>query len=179
MKPMFARIVFSLAALVLVASATPAMAETIGVVNVQKIMKESKAAVSVRTQLQAKQKSFQAEFEAKQKALSTEKQALIKERTTTTDKAAFEKKVKDFETKAATTQREVQGKEAQIEKAFAGSLEQIQNTLLAIVKEVAAEKKMNMVVSGAQVLYADTAMDITAEVLKRLDAKLPSVSVKI
>ena len=179
MKKLLTRAVLSLAAITMIAGVTPAFAETIGVVNVQKIMKDSKAAQSVRTQLQAKQKSFQAELEAKEKALLAEDQALAKEQATAKDKAAFEQKVKDFRAKAASAQREVQAKKGQLEKAFADSLEQIQNTVIAIVKEVATEKKMNLVVSSAQVLHADASMDITADVLKRLDAKLPSVSVKI
>jgi outer membrane protein len=179
MKQLFNRVVFSLAVAACVASATPASAETVvGVVNVQKIMRDSKAAQSVRTQLQTKQKAFQSDLDAKEKALLAEDQALAKEQATAKDKAAFEKKVKDFRTKAASAQRDVQTKKAQLDKAFAGALEEIQNSVIAIVKTVAAEKKMNVVVSSSQVLYADTALDMTAQVLQQLDAKLPSVSVK-
>jgi outer membrane protein len=169
-------IVFALSSLALLA--TPAFAETnVGVVNVAKIMQTSKAATSVRSQLQAKQKAFQGELDAKEKALLAEDQALVKSKDST-DKAAFEKKVKDFREKAATEQRAVQGKKAALDKAFAGALEDIQKNVLEITKAVAAEKKLNLVVSSAQVLYADSALDVTDEVLKRLDSKLPSVSVK-
>ena len=56
--------------------------------------------------------------------------------------------------------------------------EDLQKTVLDITKQIAAEKKYNLIVSGAQVLYADDALDITDEVIKRLDAKMPTVSVK-
>lgn len=165
-----------LAALTLIA--TPALADmSVGVVNIAKIMKESKAASSVRTQLQAKQKSFQADLDSKEKELYAEDQSLVKAKDKT-DKAAFEKKVKDFREKAAKEQRGVQQKKAELDKAFAGALEDIQKNVIDITKQVAAEKKMNLVLSSAQVLYSDDTLDITDEVLKRLDAKLPSVSVK-
>ena len=158
--------------------ASPAFAETsIGVVNIAKIMKESKAASSVRGQLQAKQKAFQGELDAKEKALQAEDQALVKEKNTA-DKAAFEKKVKDFREKASNEQRAIQSKKAGLDKAFSGALEEIQKNVLDIVKQVSAEKKMNLVLSSAQVLYGEPTLDITDEVLKRLDAKLPSVAVK-
>lgn len=158
--------------------ATPALAETAtAVVNVAKIMRDSKAAVSVRNQLQAKQKSFQADLDAKEKALLAEDQALVKQKDST-DKAAFEKKVKDFRAKAAGEQRAVQEKKAALDKSFAGALEEIQKNVLDIVKQVATEKKLNLVVSSAQVLYSDAALDVTDEVLKRLDSKLPTVAVK-
>lgn len=173
MKKLFMTLVASLA---LVAGS--AQAETnVGVVNIAKILKDSKAATSVRSQLQAKQKSFQAELDAKEKSLFAEDQALVKQKDST-DKAAFEKKVKDFREKAATEQRAVQGKKAALDKSFAVALEEIQKNVLDIVKQVAAEKKLNLIVSSAQVLYGDESLDITGEVLKRLDSKLPTVAVK-
>lgn len=107
-------------------AASPALADTAtGVVNIGKIMQASKAATSVRSQLQAKQKAFQADLDAKEKALYAEDQALVKQKDGA-DKAAFEKKVKDFRAKAATEQRQVQEKKAQLEKSFAGALDEIQ-----------------------------------------------------
>ena len=158
--------------------AAPALAQTsIGVVNVAKIMRDSKAATSVRSQLQAKQKSFQSELETKEKALLAEDQALVKQKDSA-DKAAFEKKVKAFREKAAAEQRAVQTKKGQLDKAFAASLEEIQKAVTDIVKQVSTEKKLNLVLSSAQVLHGDPSLDITDEVLKRLDAKLPTVAVK-
>ncbi|PZP85438.1 MAG: hypothetical protein DI582_05860 [Azospirillum brasilense] len=171
---------FAIAALAVLGSAafTPASAEgTIGVVNTQKIMRESKAAISVRSQLQAKQKSFQAELDAKEKQLLAEDQALVKQ-SNTMEKAAFDQKVKDFRSKAAVAQREVQQKKLAVDKALASSLENIQKTVLEITKEVAAEKKISIVLSSGQVLYAEPTLDITDEVLSRLNSKLPNVAVK-
>ncbi len=166
---------FLLAATLCVAS--PAFAETaVGVVNIQQIMRDSKAANSVRSQLKDKQKGFQAELDTKEKALLAEDQSLVKQ-SSTVDKAAFDQKVKDFRSKAAGAQREVQTKKLQLDKAFAGALEQIQTNVLTIVKEVAAEKKLNVVLTSSQVLYNDSSLDITAEVQKRLDSKLPNVKV--
>jgi outer membrane protein len=152
-------------------------APAIGVVNVAKIMQDSKAASSVRNQLQSKQKSFQSELDGKEKALLAEDQNLVKEK----DKASkeeFEKKVKAFREKASSTQREVAQKKAQLDKAFATALEEVQKNVLDVTKQVATEKKLSLVVSSSQVLYSDSSFDITDEVLKRLDSKLPSVSVK-
>ncbi len=158
--------------------AAPAFADaTTGVVNVAKILKDSKAATSVRNQMQAKQKSLQAEVSEKAKQLHSEDQSLVKQKDSA-DKSGFEKKVKDFQEKAAKEERAVQEKKVALDKSFAAALEDIQKNVLDITKQVAAEKKLTMVVSNAQVLYADPSLDITDEVLKRLDAKLPNVAVK-
>ncbi|OYW14066.1 MAG: hypothetical protein B7X02_00875 [Rhodospirillales bacterium 12-54-5] len=157
--------------------ATPALADSaLGVVNVQKIMHDSKAAADVSSQLQAKQKSFQGELDAKEKSLLAEDQSLSKARSTMA-KDAFEQKVKDFRSKTADAQREVQVKKAQLDKAYTGALEKIQTTVSDIVKDIASEKKLSLVVTSGQVLYADPSLDITDDVLKRLDSKLPNVKV--
>ncbi len=159
-------------------AAQPALAETtLGLVNVAKIMQDSKAANSVRNQLQSKQKSFQGDLDSKEKALLAEDQGLVKEKDKM-EKEEFEKKVKAFREKAATAQREVQQKKAQLDKAFTASLEEIQKNVIEIVKQVAAEKKITLVVSSSQVLYGDPSLDLTDDVLKRLDSKLPNVAVK-
>lgn len=177
MKPVINRLFVALFAATLLAAA-PASAETmIGVVDTAKIMRDSKAAQSVRSQLQSKQKTFQAELDAKEKTLLAEDQALAKQQGNV-DKAAFEQKVKEFRTKAAQAQREVQQKKLAVDKALASSLQNIQQTVLQITKEVAAEKKLNIVLSSAQVLHTDPALDITNEVLNRLNTKLPNVAVK-
>jgi outer membrane protein len=158
--------------------AQPVFANTaIGFVNVTRIMQDSKAAASVRNQLQAKQKAFQTELDSKEKELLAEDQALIKQKDKV-EKDAFDKKVKAFREKAAGAQRQVQEKKAQLDKAFGASLEEIQKSVIEIVKQVAAEKKLTLVLSSAQVLYGDTSLEITDEVLKRLDAKLPTIAVK-
>lgn len=165
------------ASAITLALSAPAFADTlIGVVNVQKIMQNSKAANDVRSQLQAKQKSFQGELDAKEKSLLAEDQSLSKERSTL-GKDAFDAKVKSFREKTADAQREVQTKKATLDKAFAGSLEKIQTSVTDIVKEIAAEKKLNLVVTSSQTLYADPSLDITDDVLKRLDTQLPTVKV--
>ena len=157
---------------------SPAVAETsVGIINVQKIMEQSKAAQSVRTQLQTKQKGFQAELDAKQKQLVTEDQDLVKQRNTLA-KDAFEKKVKEFQGKAAQAQREIQTKKVQLDKAFGDALNQIQDKVVTISSEVAKEKDINIVISSSQVLYGDTDLDITDEVLSKLNSALPSVQVK-
>jgi outer membrane protein len=163
------------ALLALTAFGLPAQAETaIGIVNIQKIMNDSLAAKSVRDQLQNKQKSFQSELDAKEKALMKEDQELVKQRANM-EKDAFEQKVKSFRERAAKAQGEIQAKKASLDKAFAGALEEIQTNVVTITTNVAKEKKLNVVISSAQVLYGDASLDITEEVLRQLNKKLSSV----
>lgn len=165
--------------LLAIATVTPAQAaelQGIGIVNIPQIMRDSKAANSVREQLKSKQKSFQAELDAKEKSLQQEDQALAKQKSNLSQEA-FGQKVEAFRQKAISARQEIQNKKAQLDKGFEGALDKIQATTLAIVKDVANEKGLKLVVSSSTVLYSDSTMDITSEVLNRLNSKLPNVSV--
>lgn len=163
---------------VLVMMAQPSMAASYGVVNIQRIMQESKAATSVRNQLQAKQKSFQAELDAKQKELVKEDQELAAQRSKLS-KEAFEQKVKSFQGKANAAQTAIQTKKAALDKGFAEALSKIQEKVGTITAGIAKEKGMDMVIAAAQVVWGDASLDITDAVLKKLNSELPSVTVNV
>ncbi len=158
-------------------AATPAKAEqTIAVVDIAKIMKEAKAANSVKDQVEAKQKSYQAEANKKEKELQDANQELAKQRSILSQEA-FEDKLIEFRKTVSTAQREDQKKRIDLNKAQAQAVDTIQNTVGEIVTEIAKEKSISVVMPNIPLLYYKPEMDITAEVLGRLDKKLPKVTV--
>lgn len=168
-----------LSALILGASLLPfsaAAASDVAVVNIPQIMRESKAAQAIRDQVQSKQKAFQAELDQKETALQKEDQELAKQRSVLSQEA-FEKKYREFREKAANTQKEVRAKRASLDKGLTLALAEIQKKVGEIVTALAAEKQFRMAFSSQQVLYTDPALDITNEVLSRLNSQLPSVTV--
>lgn len=162
--------------------ATPAMAEdakplSVAVINIQQIMSDSTAAKSVREQLESKQKAFQAEITKKEESLQKEDQELAKQKAVLA-KDAFEKKAVEFRKKAAEVQKEVQSKKALLDSGFEQALGDIQKAVNEVIADLAKEKGYTLVVPTSQILYADNSMDVSKEVLDRLNKKLPKVSVK-
>ena len=161
--------------------AAPAFADdakqTIAVVNIQQVMKDSTAAKSVREQLETKQKSFQANISKKEEALQKEDQELGKQKSVLS-KDAFEEKVKAFRTKATEAQKDVQSKKALLDSAFERSLNDIQKSVTDIIADIAKEKGFAIAVPTSQILYAAPNLDISAEVLEKLNKKLPKLDVK-
>lgn len=152
-----------------------AQAGDIAVISMQEIMRQSTAAQSLKTQLEAKQKTLQAEVKAKEESLQKEEAALSKERSALSAEA-FKEKVKAFSKKASDAQRDVQQKKGSIDKGMATALGEIQKAVNAIVNDMAKEKGFKLALPTSQIIYADTSMDITSEVLAKLNAKLPKVS---
>lgn len=163
------------------AAASSAAAEDaapkIAVVNIQAIMKDSTAAKSVREQLQSKQKAYQAEITKKEEELKAEDQELAKQRSVLS-KEAFEKKAEAFRKKATDMQKEVQSKKAMLDSGFENALGEIQQTTTGIIAELAKEKGFIIAIPTSQILYADTATDISDQVLEQLNKKLPKLTVK-
>lgn len=164
-------------ALVLSMTSLPANATELAVVNIQKIMKDSKAANTIRSQVQSKQKSYQAQLDKKEKSLQQEDQKLAKQRNVLSQDA-FKEKYTAFRKKAMAAQQEVRVKRSKLEKGLAKALGDIQKKVTKIVADVSKEKGFDVAVSGNLVLYTASKNDITDEVLSRLNRELPSVSVK-
>lgn len=152
-------------------------ATRIAVVNIQGIMRDSTAAKSAREQLEGKQKAYQSEIAKKEEALQKEDQELAKQRTTLKPEE-FEKKVKAFREKASATQKDVATKKATLDNAFEGAIGQIQKTVTDIINELAKEKGFVAAFPTSQMLFAEPGLDISSEVLSRLNQRLPKVDVK-
>lgn len=170
-------VVLIAAAAMLCGLGAPASAETkIAVVDVQKIMRDSSAAKSIRSQLESKQKAFQAEIKKKEEEMQAQEKSLAGQRATLSPEA-FEKKVNEFRTKATKMQKDVQAKKSSLDSGFEKSLNDIQQVVNQVITDLAKEKSFNLAIPSGQLLYAEPGMDITAEVLSRLNSKLPKVTV--
>lgn len=165
------------AAFAVPAFAADAVKPTIAVVNIQQIMKDSTAAKTVREQLESKQKSFQAEITKKEEGLKKEDQELGKQKSVLA-KDAFDKKISEFRIKATSVQKDVQAKKALLDGAFEHSLNDIQKVVTDIIADLAKEKGFVVAVPTSQILYADKSLDISSDVLDRLNKKLPKLDVK-
>ena len=178
MKP---TILYSLIAAAALTFSAPSFAQeakqSIAVVNIQQVMKDSTAAKSVREQLESKQKTFQTAISKKEEELQKEDQELGKQKSVLS-KEEFEKKAKAFRTKATDVQKDVQNKKAMLDGAFEKSLNDIQKVVTEIIADIAKEKGFVVAVPTSQILYASTSLDISAEVLDRLNKKLPKLDVK-
>jgi Skp family chaperone for outer membrane proteins len=151
-------------------------ANTIATVNIPEIMQKSTAAQSIKEQLDSKQKAFQTEMTKKEEQLNNEEQDIRKQKGVLSPDA-LDKKIKAFKTKAAAAQKDVQSKRAELDSAFSESLSQIQKAVYDIVATMAKEKSFIIVMPTTQLLWADPTLDITNDVLTKLNSTLPKVTV--
>lgn len=150
----------------------------VAVVDVQKLMSVSKAAVSIQEQIEGKRKSYQKEFAKHEDELRKTEKTLSEARNVMSADE-FSQKREGFENKLLETRKLVQKRRRALEKAAAGSLSQLRNKIVAIVANIADSGGYDLVINRQNIILVDKSLDITAQVLKDLDKALPKIEVKI
>jgi len=148
----------------------------IAIVDVQRILQESMAAKSVQKQLEAQRSKFQNEIEGEENDLRQAEQELTKERNHLAAQA-YSDREQQLHQRFSTVETHVQERRKALDQAFTDSMNAVRSALLEVVDKVAHEHGANVVIVKQQALWADQPLDITDEVLKRLDQKLPKVDV--
>lgn len=152
-------------------------AQSIATVNYQLLMSSSTAAKNAHEQIENKMKSMQSEISKKDEKFQKDHQELEKQRSVLS-KDAFEDKMRKFTNDVTKAQKEVQSKRAMLDGASERAGNEIQKAISDIIAEMAKEKGFSIAVPTSQILYADSKLDITNDVLERLNKKLPKVDVK-
>ena len=150
----------------------------VAIVDVQRILQSSKAAKSVQDQLEAQRSKFQTEIADEEKELRDAEQKLAKLRENAKSDEFAEQEQK-LQQRFLTVERHVQAKRKALDQAFTDSMNTVRKGVVDIVSEIAKEKGVNLVVVKQQVIWNVQNIDITDEVLVRLDKKLPQIQVKI
>ena len=148
------------------------------VVDMQLILKEAKAAESVRSEIDAMLAKFKTYIAGKEDQLRTANQSLDENRTTLSPED-FKAKQKDFREQVVDVQGEVQRKRAELEKARNAALIEIQEAVIGIIAQMGQEEGFDMALPKSQVLFQQDSLDITAGVISRLDKQLPRVNVSV
>jgi Skp family chaperone for outer membrane proteins len=175
------RITFSLWLLIVVVASWPpgrgalaqdagdaGKAPVIAVINYAQAVHESKAGQSLREQFDKQRGIYeQQELKQQQAVLSPE---------------AFARKRKEFQQQASELQRTAQERRRALDKMREEGLGQIEKVLREILGEMVKERGYDIVMNAGPgagtIIMASNELFITGEVMKRLDKKLPSVTLK-
>lgn len=150
----------------------------IAVVDTKKILEESKAMKGVSDQLQSIREKEQKEITTKEEAFKKEEKDL-KDKRNTLAQEEFTKKSKDLNARFVEMQKDVQQKSAQLSKASNKAFGVVRENVLGIVSDMAKDKNYDIVLQRSDLMFARDTLDITEEVMKKLNDKLPSVKVEL
>lgn len=148
------------------------------VINLQKVLREAAATKTIRPQIENLKKSYEKQFKKFEKELRATDQDLQKQRSILSPEA-YTSKRKAFKQRVNSLQREVQTVQRLLDRAGRNALGKVHRAFDEIRTQVAKEKSLHFIFPRSGLLHVDPRFDITADVLKRLNKRLPSVKVKV
>ena len=152
-------------------------AGVIAVLDVDQIIKESYAMRDIQAKITKKQDEYQKEVVKKQEELESE-QKRIEGKRNVLSKEAFEKETIAFEKKLDDLKTFVDKKQNSLKKASMEAMSKVNDKIKDIISDVAKEKDFDMITPASQTLYYKDELEVTDEVLKRLNKKISKVDVK-
>jgi outer membrane protein len=160
------------ALLILAAAGTAVAADSIKIasIDLRKIALESREGVEASKTMAKMNETVENTLKAKQAELKKFKDALegkgkkltAKERTA--KEQEFQKKIDQYRELGQNAQKELQAKEQELESKIMDRIEKI-------VKEFAPKNGYSLVVRKSDVVYIDEKSDVTAQILKLVDAQ--------
>jgi outer membrane protein len=168
-------------AILLAGPAAPAQtvaAPVIIIVDVQQILRDSLVARNIQSQMSQRTERYTKEVTQQEDELRHVQDQLEKQRNVLAPDA-FNAKMRDFQQRYDALDHGVQVTRQTLQQAYNDAMTKVENTALQIIADIAAEKKANLVVTKAAVLFEAPGLDITQEVIRRLDVKLPLVTLAV
>ncbi|MBL8630274.1 MAG: OmpH family outer membrane protein [Rhodospirillaceae bacterium] len=150
-------------------------APVIGIVDTDLILRDSLASKAVRLERDKFATQYSTQVADEEKKLRAEDQELASQRGVMAPDV-FQNRATEFQKKLADFQTRVRDKQERLDFSFQQSMTEIGQSIYAAAGDVAKEKGINTVLARSQILLiVDTAMDITAPVLTKLNQRLPTV----
>ena len=146
------------------------------VVDYQRILRDAKAARSIRAQVDARHERYQEQIAREERRLHDLDRELDQQRSVLTPEAFAEKR-KQFDSDVAGVQRMVQERRRQLDDVSAEAFTQVRNSIIEIIGELSEIKGFNLVLPSSGVLLFAPQIDLTEQVLALLDEQLPDVRV--
>lgn len=147
----------------------------IGVVNLLKIQSEAKIYKDIKTKRDSYIEKYKNEVAKKEQEFRKIDQELAEEAKSGST-PELEKKKENFVNQLREFQSKVQKRSEKIGETFIKTTSKVQIEALApIIEKVAEERGVNLVLNNAQIIFFAPSMDMTDEVLTRLDKKISSI----
>jgi Skp family chaperone for outer membrane proteins len=156
-----------------------ATSPTIGLVDIQRVVTESSAGKSMITQLDGERRKLRDQATKLQDEINTSENEVKRQRSILQQEALNEL-VQGLQRKAADAQRIMQERQEAVAKAQNDAGTVILDNMRDVVQQFAAERHIGLVLRKEVVItVSDKNMDITDDVIQRLNVKLPSVTVTV
>ena len=149
---------------------------SIGVIDINKILSDADAAKTAAKQIEDIAIEIENEIKLSDEEIIKEQNILIESQSIMAPEA-FESKRNEYEIKVQKYNNERQSKLIKIEELIAVSRNDILKAMQPILEEISNEKGITIILEKASIMLNAEKMDLTDEVLKKLNKSLPTIKV--
>ncbi len=143
--------------------------------DVETVMRASTAMQNITAQAERARNSLQADATRQETELRRAEEELAGQRATLSQDA-FNQRRRDFENRVQTVQLQLQTRRRNLEQNYGDAAQRIQQSLTESVIEVMNEQEYQIVLPNSFIFVARTTLDISGEVARRLNRKLPTAA---
>jgi len=158
-----------------VTSKPSASGTNIGVVDMKKILAQSKAYQSLVDQFEDVRRKHRNTFTKQEDVIRDEESELLKQKNVLS-KEAYAEKVKSLGKKINELKQKQNNDAKKFELSFEKSTNKIQGALVDVLSIIANNKKLNLVLAKSQVILVGKDIDLTDDAIKELNKVLPKIS---
>ncbi len=148
----------------------------LAVLDVERVRRSAAAVKMIRAQLGNYLDVYRSDTEKEEQEIRTAQDELTRKRAILSPEGYAEERQK-LETRLTEAQDRVQRRRQALERVNMEAMEQVKQALENIVAEIAAERELALILRKDQLVFTAPALDVTDEVLRRLDTRLPSVRI--
>ena len=138
------------------------------------ILNQSDAGKKAQSYLKKKLDNGIKALQKKEKAIQEEERKIIQQKKVISAEE-YKKKVTELRNKVASLQKERDSLLTEVSKQRSKARSELLKNLNPIIKEYMKEKNIRMVLDKKSMLLADESLDITKDIIKRLNDKIKSI----
>ncbi|MBX6321217.1 MAG: OmpH family outer membrane protein [Rhodospirillaceae bacterium] len=157
-------------------AAEPLTPAYVAVLDLQEVLRQCDAAKALRARIEKEQAEYQTELAKQENALRNASDELMVQRDQLQPEE-FQSRRQKIDQQLAELRRQAQARKRQLETTYNDGMDKVRQAVLEVVTAIAEERGANLVLDKASVVIGAGKFDVTAEVLARLNAALPSVEV--
>ncbi len=148
------------------------------VVDIKRLLDESTASVNSQKKVEARRSAFQTEIADKEKTIRDAADNLQQQRGKI-DATAYAAKEDQLRQQFRDVEQYVQDRRRVLELATANAMNRVRDAMMRIATDIAHKRGAQAVLSKQQVMWSENSIDITDQVLQRLNTELPDIDVVI
>lgn len=148
----------------------------IAVLDVQRVLRDSAAGKSIRAAVEGRRKKIEGEIEAERTELK-DADAKLRQQQTVLAPEALNQRRRDLERRYSELRRKADKASGMMNKAVNTAMHTLRQEMANVLARLMKEKDINITLARSAVLIFDEKLNVTNEVLARLDKLLPKVDV--